>query len=30
MVINTANGSTYAYRHPITGDNIRTLWEIVV
>lgn len=30
MVINTVNGSNYAYRHPITGDNIRTLWEIVV
>ena len=30
MVINTVNGSNYAYRHPIIGDNIRTLWEIVV
>lgn len=30
MVINTIAGSNYAYQHPITEDNIRKLWEIVV
>lgn len=30
MVINTVNGSNYAYQHPITANNIRTLWETVV
>ena len=30
MVINTISGSNYAYSHPITEANIRTLWETVV
>lgn len=30
MVINTIAGSNYAYRHPITEENIRLLWEKVV
>lgn len=30
MVVNTVKGSNYAYKAPITPDNIRHLWEIVV
>lgn len=30
MVVNTVKGSDYAYQSPIDGQNIRTLWEIVV
>ena len=30
MVINTINGSNYAYGRPITPRNIRRLWERVV
>ena len=30
MVVNTIAGSHYAYGHPITPRNIRTLWEKVV
>ena len=30
MVINTIAGSNYAYKNPITEENIRTLWEKVV
>lgn len=30
MVVNTIAGSRYAYAHPITPRNIRTLWEKVV
>ena len=30
MVVNTIAGSHYAYGHPITTRNIRTLWEKVV
>lgn len=30
MVVNTIDGCNYAYQHPITGHNIRKLWEMVV
>ena len=30
MVVNTIAGSHFAYAHPITPQNIRTLWEKVV
>lgn len=30
MVVNTIAGCNYAYQHPITGHNIRKLWEMVV
>ena len=30
MVVNTIIGSNYAYKHPITENNIRKLWEKVV
>ena len=30
MVVNTIAGANYAYGRPITGKNIRTLWEKIV
>lgn len=30
MVINTICGMNYAYRNPVTLDNIRELWDIVI
>lgn len=30
MVVNTITGSHYAYKHPITENNLRKLWEKVV
>lgn len=30
MVANTYKGCMYAYEHPITSDNIRLLWNIIV
>lgn len=30
MVVNTVKGCDYAYQNPIDGQNIRTLWEIIV
>ena len=29
MVVNAVRGSNYAYRHPISRKNLRTLWECV-
>ena len=30
MVVNTAKAMDYAYQHAINGENIRTMWEIIV
>lgn len=30
MVINTVKAMDYAYQHGIDGENVRTIWEIIV